>query len=154
MCLTINTKQMKCKTLHSKLIFFLEKELEQAEMQAIQEHLNSCTDCAHFAEEMKKTLGVIESDKVTEVNPFFYTRVKARLENQTVQQTVAAQSILIRILQPVAFSIILLFGIYAGIKVGDTSVKTNGNETLVLQDDLIPYWNELDSEPIETFLME
>jgi len=144
---------MKCKTAHSKLIFFQEKELEPSEMKAVQEHLDSCSDCALFAEEMKKTLSILETDKIDTVNPFFYTRVKAKLENQTVQPQIARRPVLVRILQPVAFSIILLIGIYAGIKMGATGSAGTGNEVLAEQD-LIPYWNELDGEPIETFLME
>ncbi len=143
---------MKCKTIHSKLIFFLEKELAPAEMQAVQAHLDSCTDCALFAEEMKKTLSIFETDKVKEVNPFFYTRVKAKLENQSLPQ-LTARPVVVRILQPVAFSIILLLGIYGGIKLGATGSTTTA-KNMIGQEELIPYWNELDGEPIESFLME
>lgn len=144
---------MKCKTTHSKLIFFLEKELVTAEMKAVQEHLDSCPDCALFAEELKKTLSILETDKVNEITPFFYTRVKARLENQASQPQIARRSVLVRVLQPVAFSIILLLGIYAGIKMGATGSNGASNEVLAEQE-LIPNWNELDGEPIEAFLME
>ncbi len=144
---------MKCKNVHSKLIFFLEKELAPAEMQAVQEHLDSCPDCALFAEEMKKTLSILEADKVTDINPFFHTRVKAKIENQVAQPQVVTRSALIRVLQPVAFSILLLIGIYAGIKLGASGSSQTSNEVFA-QQELIPYWNELDGEPIESFLME
>lgn len=145
---------MKCKTVHSKLIFFLEKELAPAEMQAVQAHLDSCPDCALFAEEMKKSLSIFETDKVNDINPFFYTRVKAKLENQAIQVPITTRPALVRILQPVAFSIILLLGIYAGIKLGATGSTTYAKNVLAGQEELIPYWNELDGEPIESFLME
>lgn len=141
---------MKCKTVHNKLIFFLEKELPEAEMKAVQEHLAGCTDCALFAEDMKKTLSILELDKTPELNPFFYTRVKARLEQTSTRMV--GRPVLVRVLQPVAFSIILLLGIYAGIKIGDTS-STRQN-ALTAEQDMIPYWNDLDGEPIENFLME
>jgi len=144
---------MKCKTVNSKLIFFLEKELKPAEMQAVQEHLDSCPDCALFAEEMKKTLSILETDKVDDVNPFFYTRVKAKLENPETQPVVVGRSLVLRVLQPIAFSVILLIGIYAGIKLGDAGSKSTGNSVLA-EKELIPYWNQLDGEPIESFLME
>ena len=145
---------MKCKTVHSKLIFFLEKELEPAEMQAVKEHLDRCPDCALFAEEMEKTLSILETDKIDAVNPFFYTRVKAKLENQAAQPQIARRPVLVRVLQPVAFSVILILGIYAGIKLGATGSTTSAKNVLAGQEELIPYWNELDGEPIETFLME
>lgn len=141
---------MKCKTVHSKLIFFLERELPEAEMKAVQEHLAGCTDCALFAEDMKKTLSILESDKTPELNPFFYTRVKARMEQPATR--LVGRPVLAKVLQPVAFSIILLLGIYAGIKIGNTS--SSRVNALTAEQEMIPYWNELDGEPIENFLLK
>uniref|UniRef100_UPI0032173E19 anti-sigma factor family protein n=1 Tax=uncultured Draconibacterium sp. TaxID=1573823 RepID=UPI0032173E19 len=143
---------MKCKAVHTNLIFFLEKELPVSEMKAVQEHLDNCPDCALFAEEMKKTFSILETDKVVEENPFFYTRVKARLENQAEEQVVA-RPVLAKVLQPVAFSVLLLLAVYGGIKMGQpyqsASVKAGLEEQQI-----IPYLNGMDAEPIEAFLME
>lgn len=144
---------MKCKELHSKLIFFFDEELPAKEMQAVQEHLNDCTDCALFAEDMKKTLSILETEKTPELNPFFYTRLKAKMESQEVEQVLNRRPVLVQVLQPVAFSIILLIGIYAGIKLGATGT-TSKTTTVLVEQDMIPYWNELDAEPIESFLMQ
>jgi len=144
---------MKCKAVHSKLIFFLERELPEPEMQAVQEHLAVCPDCALFAEEMKMTLSILEAEKVSEVNPYFYTRVKAKLDRLSeIQFSGNRSSILVRVLQPVAFSIILLLGIYGGVKMGATGAKKGSAFTA--QQELVPYLNEMDVEPLETFLME
>lgn len=144
---------MNCQIVQKKLIFFLEKELSGAEMKAVQEHLDSCSDCALFAEDMKKTLSILEGEKNPEVNPFFYTRVKAKLENQMEAEVrVIRKPVLIRVLQPVAFSIILLLGVYGGIKLGNTSTTNAG--TTVAEQEMIPYWNALDDEPIESFLLD
>ncbi|WP_321997771.1 zf-HC2 domain-containing protein [Draconibacterium orientale] len=143
---------MKCKNVHSKLIFFLEKELPVSEMKQVQQHLDECSECALFAAEMKNTLSILDSDKVTDENPFFFTRVKARLEKQEEEQPVS-RPVLVRILQPVAFSIILLLGIYGGFKLGKTPNATVADSQLSEQE-MVPFWNELETEPIETFLME
>jgi anti-sigma factor RsiW len=145
---------MKCKTVHTNLIFFLEKELPASEMKQVQEHLDTCPDCALFAEEMKKTLSILETEKATENNPFLYTRIKAKLENQEEGKSIqVSRPILVRVLQPVAFSIILLLGIYGGIKIGNTGSTVQ--ETAVLADqEMIPFWNGMDSEPIESFLLK
>ncbi|WP_321348316.1 zf-HC2 domain-containing protein [uncultured Draconibacterium sp.] len=143
---------MKCNKVHSKLIFFLEKELQVSEMEQVQKHLDECSDCARFAAEMKSTLRILENDKVTDENPFFYTRVKARLEKQHDEQLVA-RPVLLRILQPVAFSILLLLGIYGGFKLGETPRNTLVSSTLSEQE-MVPFWNEMEAEPIESFLME
>ena len=143
---------MECKKVHSKLIFFLEKELPDLEMSLVQEHINSCSECALFAKEMSLTLDILEEEKSTEVNPFFYTRVKASMENQE-QEVVTRQPVLARVLQPLAFSVILLFGIYGGIKLGQPH-KTEVAENSLNEEQMIPYLNEMDAEPIEAFLME
>lgn len=144
---------MKCKAVHKKLILFLEKELPGPEMKAVQEHLDVCPDCAFFAEEMKMTLSILETEKVSEVNPYFYTRVKAKLDRQSeIQFSGIRSSMLVRVLQPVAFSIILLLGIYGGVKLGATGAKPGMSFTA--QQEMVPYLNEMDVEPLETFLME
>lgn len=143
---------MKCNKVHNKLIFFLEKELPVSEMEQVQKHLDECSECALFAAEMKNTLSILDSDKVTDENPFFYTRVKARLENQTEVQ-LSVRPVLARILQPVAFSIILLLGIYGGFKLGQAPITDFADNSLSEQE-MVPFWNELETEPIESFLME
>lgn len=142
---------MNCKTVHNKLIFFLEEDLPVAEMKQVQEHLGNCRECFLFAEEMKKTFGILETEKFAEQNPYFYTRVKARLENQAVEQVGALG--LARVLQAVAFSILLIMGVYGGIKLGQPFKAELGSTTLSAQQ-IIPYLNEMDAEPIEAFLME
>ena len=98
---------MNCKTVHKKLVFFVEKELPVSEMKLVQKHLESCSECTLFVNEMQLTLGIIEEERTLELNPFFYTRVKARLENQKEVQVIG-RSVLEKVLQPAVFSIILL----------------------------------------------
>jgi len=145
---------MKCKTLHPKIIFFLDGELPAPEMEQIKIHLLECSECAAFAEEMKKTLAIINNEKTPHLNPFFYTRVKARLENQTEQVVATRQApVLVRILQPALFSLLLLAGVYAGIKIGQP-VKMNPNVPVFAENEVVPYFNEMEAESIENFLME
>lgn len=145
---------MNCKTLHTKIIFFLEGELPASEMEEVKIHLKSCSDCAVFANEMRKTLAVIENEKTPQLNPFFYTRVKARLENQAENVVATRQTpVLVRILQPALFSLLLLAGIYTGIKIGQPA-KVNSNIPVFAENEMVPYFNEMETEAIENFLME
>lgn len=145
---------MNCKTLHTKIIFFLEGELPASEMEEIKVHLENCSDCAAFAYEMKKTLAVIENEKMPHLNPYFYTRVKARLENQAENVALARQTpVLVRILQPAVFSLLLLAGIYSGIKIGQPA-KINSDIPVFSENEVVPYFNEMETEAIENFLME
>lgn len=143
---------MNCKQVHKKIIFFVENELPAEEMQQVSEHLAACPDCALFAEEVRKTLGMLEQDRLPAENPFFYTRVKARLESGLNSVSVQG-SLLVRVLQPAVFTILLLAGIYAGAKLGSYQpASLSMNSSAVEQ--IIPYFNELETEPIEAFLME
>lgn len=145
---------MNCKNLHKKLIFFLEGDLPKNEEEQIQVHLSECKDCALFFEDMKKTLGIIETEKLPEVNPFFYTRLKARIENQeSAEIDYSRRQVLVRVLQPAVFSLLLLAGIYSGFKVGQPkSVQLTDN--VFYEQEIIPYLNEMNTESIEAFLME
>ena len=145
---------MNCKTLHTKIIFFLEGELPAWEMEEVKIHLERCPDCDVFADEMKKTLTVLQNDKLQNVNPFFYTRVKARLENQAEENVAVRRNpVLVRILQPALFSLLLLGGIYAGVKIGQPT-KINSDNSVYTENEMIPYLNEMEAETIENFLME
>jgi anti-sigma factor RsiW len=147
-------KTMNCKTLHTKIIFFIEGELPGREMEEVKIHLERCPDCAAFAEEMKKTIAIIDNEKEPQLNPFFYTRVKARLENQSEQVAATRQvAVLKRILQPALFSLLLLAGVYTGIKIGQP-VKINYDVPVFAENEVVPYFNEMEAEAIENFLME
>jgi len=154
MCHIKKNNTMNCNTLHTKIIFFLEGGLPAWEMEEVKIHLDRCPDCVAFADEMKKTLAVLETDKKPQLNPFFYTRVKARLEKQATEKIVVQQTpAFLRILQPAFFSILLLAGIYTGIKIGQPA-KINSDATVYTENEMIPYLNEMEAEAIENFLME
>ena len=109
---------MKCKKLHKKLIFFLEGDLPEREANEVAVHLDECDRCAAFAVELKKTLNIIDQERSPEVNPFFYTRLKASMEEQEEAKRVRVGSpVWEKVLQPALFSLIMLAGIYSGIKI-------------------------------------
>lgn len=143
-------KKMKCKTIHNKIIFFVEGSLPTNKSILIEEHLQECKECLAFAEELKKSLAIIQTEKIKESDPFFYTRLKARMVNQLEKGT-SKIPYFIRFLQPVAFSLLLMVGIYSGIKIGKTP-QSNSAE-MVSEIEMIPFLNEMDGEPIESFLM-
>jgi anti-sigma factor RsiW len=145
---------MKCKTLHKKLIFFLENDLPAREAEEIRKHLNECPECKAFAEYMQQTLSVLQKEKSPEVNPFFYTRLKARMERQVSRRELTAtEKIRIKILQPAFFTLLLLAGIYTGIKIGGAT-QSEVRYTTFPENEMFSYLNEMQSEPLETFLME
>lgn len=144
---------MKCSTIHKKLIFFLEEELPANEMEQVKFHLSECSECALFAEELKKTLEVLENTKSLKVNPFFYTRLKAKIDSLEEVKEPFWRPVFVKILQPAFFSILLLAGIYAGISIGKPA-SVEITITAMQNQEMIPLLNEMENETIEGFLME
>ena len=145
---------MKCKTIHKKLIFYIEGELPLREMQEIARHLDECTGCAAFAEDMKTTFGIIEQEKILQDTPYFYTRMKARMQKQQEEaEQTPGFSLLKKALQPALFFILLLVGIYSGIMIGNNAGRA-AYDTVYSITEIIPYLNELQAEPLEMFLMD
>jgi predicted anti-sigma-YlaC factor YlaD len=146
----IKTEKMNCDKCQQKLIPYLEDSLKGTELQQMEQHLEECASCRGFAEYLKVTLSIIENSRVTQPDPFFYTRVKAKMDKQ--EESLSVKPVFVRILQPAALSLLLMAATFAGIKIGslDWSQKTNSYVT----ENLEPLINELDSEPLETFLMD
>ena len=129
-----------------KLIFYIEGSLPENEMKHIAEHLDVCTECRLFFEELKLNMEVLDADKHIEPNPFFYTKLKTKLEGEK-NMLVKAFS---KYLQPAFFILILALGINFGIWMGsqystlDTSYSQEAS--------LIPL-DDISDEPIEQFLI-
>lgn len=146
---------MMCKKCRDKIIFYLEGDLPDRESREMEKHLAQCTSCAALAEEFRKTLAVLQEEKNPEVNPFFYTRLKARMAGQAEEAFPALKrTFLVRVLQPAFFSLLLLAGIYSGIKIGQSPRDNISTAYYYPEEQVIPYLNEMETEPIETFLME
>jgi len=145
---------MNCRNIHKRLVFFLEGDIPEPEAEEIAKHRVQCPTCAAFAEDLKKTLQIVQLEKLPAVNPFFYTRLKARMQKEAegVVQPAGFQ-LWGKVLQPALFSMLLLIGIYTGIKIGQ---PVSGGESTIdyAAQELIPYLNEMEAEPLEAFLME
>jgi hypothetical protein len=149
LCQIIKTETMNCGRCHKKLIPYLEASLKGAELEGIKQHLQECASCRSFADYLKTILVSFEDSRITTPDPFFYTRVKARLEKQTDGPLV--KSGWEKVFQPVAFSLILMAAIFTGILLGNLD-GYRSRDSYALKE-LKPVMNELGSEPLETFLM-
>jgi anti-sigma factor RsiW len=139
---------MKCKKIHSKLIFFVEGELNENEMKEVALHLLECKECAAFVETMTKVLNRAGQERPAGEDPYFFTRLKARMEKQ--DEIAAPYNLWRKVLQPVFFSFIVFAGMYAGIYLGKLSF-TGTDESV---NDVFLFLNEMKEEPLENFLME
>jgi hypothetical protein len=97
---------------------------------------------------LQSELHIINEEKNQEVTPFFYTRLSARLEDGEKYQTQRSWS---GLLQPAFFTLILMFGIYGGIQIGNDASSTiiDQNAQSAMQ-----IFGDFESEPIESFLLD
>ncbi len=144
----IKSNKMKNKCIHKDLIFYLDNELSVEKRTAVEKHLEECADCRSFLAFLKEGMQVIDKEKNQEASPYFYTRLSARLDEKTERQ---AQSQWIRLAQPAFFSLMLIAGIYGGLKLGGnaSSPKVNQQATSSVQ-----MLNDFAAEPIESFLLD
>jgi len=139
---------MNHKSIHKDLIFYLDNELSVEKRTAVEKHLEECADCRSFLVFLQEGMQIIEKEKNQEVTPFFYTRLTARLDEKSERQV---QSQWVRLAQPAFFSLVLLAGIYGGLKLGGNAPSPKGNQQVHSNVQII---NDFAAEPIESFLLD
>lgn len=144
----IKSNKMKTKCIHKDLIFYLDNELSVEKRTSVEKHLVECSDCRSFLAFLQEGMQIIEKEKNQEVSPFFYTRLSARLEEKTDRQT---QSQWVRLVQPAFFSLVLLAGIYGGLKLGSSASSPEVNQQATSSVQML---NDFAAEPIESFLLD
>ena len=141
---------MKCKQCHKELLPWLEGSLSQEETAAVEGHLAACSVCRGYAEYLRASLALAAAEKEVAPDPWFYARVIARLEKESTPVTPKAEGR--GILQPVFFSLLLVMGILLGIHLG--SLPYINRHDFPYSGQVIPQLNEMDTEPLEIFLMQ
>ncbi len=144
----IKSNKMKNKCIHKDLIFYLDNELSVEKKIAVEKHMEECADCRSFLAFLQESVQIIEKEKNPEVSPFFYTRLSARLDEKQVYQ---AQSQWSRLAQPAFFSLVLLAGIYGGLKLGSNASSPEVNQQATRS---VQMFNDFADEPIESFLLD
>lgn len=151
---------MNCTEINKNLIFYIEEELSSEKEKIVKEHLEKCDKCKHLYNEMKKTLGVIKNESKVEINPFFYTRVKAKMEDvKESSLSPVFRFAFMRILQTSVAVVLIAFGVFVGVQMGDNYLKNSmvaGNDqTLSKYQEYSQqlYLDGLTVESIETSLL-
>jgi predicted anti-sigma-YlaC factor YlaD len=150
---------MKCSEVQKKLIFYIEKELGNTSTNEIESHLKECKKCNLLYNEMSKTLGILDNMEQLKPNPFFYTRLNEKIKDiDNKESGILFSPSFIKILQPIAISLVLVVSLVLGIIIGnefsknsyfsDNSIESN----LQIYSDNF-YLNEIDEESFENFLI-
>ena len=139
---------MKNKCIHNDLIFYLDNELSAEKRNAVEKHLEECADCRSFLVFLKESIQIIDKEKNPEATPFFYTRLSARLDENPKYQP---KSQWVSLAQPAFFSLVLLAGIYGGMKLGGNASTQKENPQTASSVQML---NDFAAEPIESFLLD
>jgi anti-sigma factor RsiW len=139
---------MECRNIRKNLIFYLDRELSEEQMNAIGKHLDECPRCSAFLRQLRNDLRLIDEERKPAVSPWFFTRLSARLDERPIPEE---QTVWTRVLQPAFFTLLLMAAIYGGFRVGyHASTPVDKPE----QVNVMPGMDDLGDEPIETFLLD
>jgi predicted anti-sigma-YlaC factor YlaD len=105
---------MKCKDVRTKLPDYLEGGTLPG-MQAVAEHLAECEACRDFSIVVSDALHTLESEKLTEYDPFLFTRIQAGIENKRSRNRLGPVRFPARQL---AYAMVFFFLVVAGIGLG------------------------------------
>jgi len=95
-------------------------------------HLNRCDNCKALYEKIKAGLFLIENDKISETNPFFYSRLAERLQQEESKKPSVIQLKTRQFyIQAAAYAAVVVFAIFLGIGLG---ADFSNNNDLVIED--------------------
>jgi hypothetical protein len=144
----IKSKKMKTKCIHNDLIFYLDNELSVEKRTAVEKHLEECADCRSFLVFLQEGIQIIEKEKNPEITPFFYTRLSVRLDEKPEP---LVQSQWLKLAQPAFFSLLLVIGIYGGLKLGGNASSPKVYQQVTSSVQML---NDFAAEPVESFLLD
>ncbi|MGQ8335284.1 anti-sigma factor family protein [Sunxiuqinia sp. A32] len=138
---------MKHKEVKNQLVYYLEGSLSASQIVNIDLHLKDCEGCRFYLQELEKDFTVMLSEKEVENDPYFFTRLKAKMDAPAEKRTFK----LTPILQTALFALFLIISIGGGIEIGKQlhhQPNSGQNDALVL----LPF-DGVNEEPIEQFLL-
>lgn len=144
---------MNCKEVNKNLIFYIDSELHPQKEKELQEHLADCSDCNELFLNLKETMEIITAEKAVKPNPFIFTRIQQEISNIKEPRGVfVSKPGFIKILQPVALSLLLIMGVIFGISMGNSIQYQAPGRSIVYQSDEF-YLNDFQQETIESILL-
>lgn len=152
---------MKCKQIHKLLPDYIDQNLSDERSSVVHSHLENCEDCSMLYEKMQQSLSLLEPKSEISEQPFYYTRLKQRMENKLANKvSILDQLFSKKLLQPLIYLSSLIIAVYVGILIGSNSSVPNQFTNLNKQEQQYieefvenNYLNDLEIEPIETLFL-
>lgn len=124
---------MKCKSISKKLIFLAEKSLPIAEETIIFQHLKDCVACKEQYDKLIAVEQLIHEKKLLDVSPYFYSKLKTRLESAETTEISVLQPALVRFAHGSFMVIVVAIAILMGIFLGQNDYRYLNNNKQVLK---------------------
>jgi hypothetical protein len=128
---------MHCRRIQQRLAQLPTREIPEGELR---EHLSGCPVCTSAHIRFREIMETVERDRIHEVNPWFLTRLEARLESESTVNI----PVVIR-LNPILLSLMLLIPLVMGIWLGYNTFHKD--ERLEQDHELIAEVNNILSTP-------
>lgn len=140
---------MNCKKIEHKLLFHLEGHLNSDEHLLVASHLDECNSCSKKHDFLRSTMGVIESQKITTEDPFFYTRTLQKKEYRETPVAGMVQRYLSPVLQILMVAASIAAGVFIGISSSDYGYSRDAFVNAFAED---YYLFETTFEPLEAVI--
>lgn len=102
---------MDCNKISKNIIFYLDNELSEDGRIEFEAHIHECPQCMNLYENVASTYKLIAVENNIEDNPFFYHKLKTRLETKEESSLV---NIFSTVLKPLAIAASITLGIIIG----------------------------------------
>ncbi len=139
-----------CETIQNDFIAFIENRLNDGTKVQIRNHIAKCSSCAGFMAELQLSFQIIDEQKYIDMSDSFFENIEKRIGKD--QQRNDKPKISHYFLQSFSYAAVVAIGLFAGSLIIDLLTKNDmPAKNPITSDEL--YWNDLDQEPIESFLM-
>ena len=112
---------MKCKEAHKQFLFLAEGNISGAEKSETEKHISECDACSALYKNIHETFNVIRDEKVSEINPFFFTRIEQRMKNKVAPEKVTFVPKLKKVIEPLMLAAVIAIGLFFGVLIGSNS---------------------------------
>lgn len=117
---------MDCNKILNSALLYLDNELVEDDRVKFESHLKECAECEAIYENIAATYKIIETDNLVEANPFFYHKLKMKLEAKDESRVI---TIFTTVLKPLAIAASITLGIIIGNGELDTlNISTDDSE--------------------------
>jgi len=152
---------MDCHKIQNILPEYIEGNLMNKSSEEVLLHLDNCVKCNKVYSQLLLTIKQLKPKAEITEQPFYYTRLKQRIENNEAKRSVPILNPYFKkVMQPLVYAATIIIAVYVGILIGSgssglnpyTSFESNSQEYI---EDFANYnyVNDLEIETIETLFL-